>query len=126
MQRGGHSRGRVLEVDREMCRDVDATTRTHTTVCRSPSTASTAATAAKHVAEQIAEAARVAEVADVEIEPTGSARSAWRPHAADFVVLGACVLIAENVVCRGDILEPLLGGVVTWVLILARLIAWLE
>src|SRR4029079_4254144 len=68
--------------------------------------------AAEHLAQQVAEAI----AADVEVEPAltrpAGLEAADRPELADLVVLLALDLVAQNVVCRADLLEPFLGGIV--------------
>src|SRR6266540_243684 len=79
-------------------------------------------------AEQVAQVADVADVAEPEVlepDPPSSSRAAPTGEAAgpeargghvpDLVVLLALVLVADDIVSRRDLLEPLLGGLVSGV-----------
>ena len=91
-----------------------------------PATAA-AATSAEQIAEEIAQAAGVAKVVEADVavtrttgeSATTSARAestrtgTRRDHLADLVVLLALLAVTEHVVCRGDLLEALLGVLVS-------------
>src|SRR5690606_22077318 len=110
MERGGDALHGVLEVEREVGAQIGAAARADTA-------APTAAAPAEHLAAQVGPVAAL-HVADVEREPAGaSARTAERTHPADLVVLLALGLVAEHVVGGRDLLEALLGGGVTRVLV---------
>ena len=107
-ERGGEPLGRVHEVQRQGGLHVGAALRAG--ACGRATASAATATAVEHLAEEVAQAVGThVEVEAAGARTTGAEATTHRTEGADLVVLLALGLVAEHVVRRADLLEPLLG-----------------